>query len=251
MTINQLIQYLVDPCGIQPKDITDIKNLCRQYPYFFHAQALYLKYLKDSEDLQFNSALKITSLQAPDRTMLYNLMQKQAICKSALTKPKEQSVDTEKNTSVQNTDNADSHAATISIGQVSEQRNEPKKEISNLRAIETEYKLDENDISTEHKLKHQDLIDKFIAADPHIHPVGQFPIAGSDEQGQAGTLNISYTDEDVTDSVFSESLARIYIKQKQYAKAIRIFEKLNLKYPEKSTYFADQIRFLNKVINNS
>lgn len=250
MTINQLIQYLEDPCVIQPKDIADIKNLCTQYPYFYHAQALYLKYLKDSEDLQFNSALKITSLQAPDRTMLYNLMQKQAICKPAWSKPKESSADTETDTEVRKADNADSSAATINAGQ-SGPHKEPRKEMPNIRAMETEYKLDENDISTEHKLKHQDLIDKFIAADPHIHPVGQFPITGSDEQGQAGTLDISYTDEDVTDSVFSESLARIYIKQKQYAKAIRIFEKLNLKYPEKSTYFADQIRFLNKVIKNS
>ncbi|MEE1183270.1 MAG: tetratricopeptide repeat protein, partial [Paludibacteraceae bacterium] len=30
-----------------------------------------------------------------------------------------------------------------------------------------------------------------------------------------------------------------------------IFEKLNLKYPEKNTYFADQIRFLTKIIQNS
>ena len=117
--------------------------------------------------------------------------------------------------------------------------------------METEYKLDESDKSKAHKRKHQDLIDKFIAADPHIRPVGSVPLSSEDTNAQAGTLDISYTDEDISDSVFSESLARIYIKQKQYSKAIRIFEKLNLKYPEKSTYFADQIRFLNKVINNS
>lgn len=122
---------------------------------------------------------------------------------------------------------------------------------AHVRAMETEYKLDESDISQDHKLKHQDLIDKFIAADPHIRPVGSVPLSSEGTNAQAGTLDISYTDEDITDSVFSESLARIYIKQKQYSKAIRIFEKLNLKYPEKSTYFADQIRFLNKVINNS
>lgn len=251
MTINQLIQYLEDPCGIQPKDIADIKKLCMQYPYFYHAQALYLKYLKDSEDIQFNSALKHTSLQAPDRTMLYNLMQKQAISKSTWIKPQEPSAATEKQTKVQNTEIADSTTPTNNAGQSINQYKAQRQDMPNIRAIETEYKLDENDISQEHKLKHQDLIDKFIAADPHIHPVGQIPVAGSIEQEQAGTLDISYTDEDVTDSVFSESLARIYIKQKQYAKAIRIFEKLNLKYPEKSTYFADQIRFLNKVIKNS
>ena len=48
---------------------------------------------------------------------------------------------------------------------------------------------------------------------------------------------------------FSKRIAD-YIKQKQYEKAINIFKRLNLKYPEKSVYFADQIRFLNKLINN-
>ena len=38
-------------------------------------------------------------------------------------------------------------------------------------------------------------------------------------------------------------------KQKQYEKAINIFKRLNLKYPEKSVYFADQIRFLEKIIH--
>ena len=48
----------------------------------------------------------------------------------------------------------------------------------------------------------------------------------------------------------TESLAKIYIKQKKYAKALEIIKKLSLKYPEKNVYFADQIRFLEKIISN-
>ena len=50
---------------------------------------------------------------------------------------------------------------------------------------------------------------------------------------------------------FSETLAKIYIKQKKYERAIKIFEKLSLKYPEKSIYFEDQIRFLRIIIENN
>jgi len=50
---------------------------------------------------------------------------------------------------------------------------------------------------------------------------------------------------------FSETLARIYIKQMKYERAIKIFEKLSLKFPEKSVYFADQIRFLRIIIENN
>lgn len=48
----------------------------------------------------------------------------------------------------------------------------------------------------------------------------------------------------------TESFARILIKNKNYSKALTIIEELNLKNPEKSIYFADQIRFLKKLIIN-
>lgn len=47
-----------------------------------------------------------------------------------------------------------------------------------------------------------------------------------------------------------ESLAKIYIKQRKYGRALEIINNLSLKYPEKSVYFADQIRFLRKLVNN-
>ena len=53
------------------------------------------------------------------------------------------------------------------------------------------------------------------------------------------------------DSCLTETLARIYIKQKRYDKALQIIKNLNLKYPEKNVYFADQIRFLEKLIINT
>lgn len=90
-------------------------------------------------------------------------------------------------------------------------------------------------------LKQQDLIDKFIASNPKIQLSDKFEY----EEPQNLTQN------EVSESVFTESLAKIYIKQGQYEKALHIFEKLNLKYPEKNTYFADQIRFLTKIIQNS
>lgn len=51
-------------------------------------------------------------------------------------------------------------------------------------------------------------------------------------------------------TTFSESLAKIYIKQGKYAKALEIIENLSLTIPEKSIYFADQIRFLKKLVLN-
>ncbi len=46
----------------------------------------------------------------------------------------------------------------------------------------------------------------------------------------------------------SESLAKIYIKQGRYERAYEIISDLNLKNPQKSIYFADQLRFLEKLM---
>lgn len=52
------------------------------------------------------------------------------------------------------------------------------------------------------------------------------------------------------DALLSESLARIFVKQHRYDKAYEIISQLSLNYPEKSCYFADQLRFLKKLIIN-
>lgn len=52
------------------------------------------------------------------------------------------------------------------------------------------------------------------------------------------------------DSSLSESLAKIYIRQKRYDKAFEIIHTLSLNNPKKSSYFADQLRFLRKLMLN-
>ncbi len=52
------------------------------------------------------------------------------------------------------------------------------------------------------------------------------------------------------DSLLSESLAKLFIKQGRYERAFEIISSLSLKFPKKSAYFADQLRFLQKLIIN-
>lgn len=48
----------------------------------------------------------------------------------------------------------------------------------------------------------------------------------------------------------SESFARVMIKNRNYGKALEIIQAISLNNPGKSAYFADQIRFLKKLIIN-
>ncbi|MDE5845252.1 MAG: hypothetical protein K2H44_07710 [Muribaculaceae bacterium] len=56
------------------------------------------------------------------------------------------------------------------------------------------------------------------------------------------------TTQPAADTLLSQSLAKIYVKQHRYDKAYEIISQLSLNYPEKSCYFADQLRFLKKLM---
>jgi hypothetical protein len=88
----------------------------------------------------------------------------------------------------------------------------------------------------------EDLIDRFIRENPTIQPRGTH-LRQSDE--------ISSPEEEHkdTDEFITETLARIYLKQGFYQKAIKAFQRLSLKYPEKSVYFARQIEEITKLLN--
>ncbi|MFV0236960.1 MAG: hypothetical protein ACK5HU_00290, partial [Flavobacteriales bacterium] len=48
-------------------------------------------------------------------------------------------------------------------------------------------------------------------------------------------------------NLMTETLANIYVEQKKYSKAIQAFKILSLKYPEKSGFFADQIKAIKNL----
>ena len=101
------------------------------------------------------------------------------------------------------------------------------------------------------------LINSFLAEVPddqtvndelNLSPLTQEYVLTDDNIGNEETVESEA--EELDDSYFTETLAKIYIKQRRYGKALEIIRKLNLKYPKKSIYFADQIRFLEKLVIN-
>ena len=90
------------------------------------------------------------------------------------------------------------------------------------------------------KIKKTDLIDRFIIASPKIPPVktdSKIPV-------------IRETSGD-TSALMTETLARVYLEQKKFQKAIQAYQILILKYPEKSSFFADRISDIKNIQQNN
>jgi len=81
-----------------------------------------------------------------------------------------------------------------------------------------------------------ELIEEFIAKNPKIKPVKTTP-----------KNNLAETTMGSQESLMTETLARVYLEQKNYKKAIQAYKILILKNPEKSGFFADQIRAIEKL----
>jgi len=84
--------------------------------------------------------------------------------------------------------------------------------------------------------KKLDLIDEFIKNSPKI----EF----SEEEKSDNEITI---DTKIKDELITETLAKIYVTQKKFNKAIKAYDILSLKYPKKSSFFADQINYIKKL----
>ena len=90
----------------------------------------------------------------------------------------------------------------------------------------------------EKRKKKFDLIDKFIATNPKIVPGEHVP----------GKINIKESIKLDKNELMTETLAKVYLEQKKYKKAIQAYTILSLKYPEKSGFFADRIKAVEKLM---
>jgi hypothetical protein len=90
------------------------------------------------------------------------------------------------------------------------------------------------------KLLMSELIDKFIIANPRIEPIKDKSYVPNDD--------ISKPFVEDAGGLVTETLAKIYVNQGYYSRAMDIYEKLSLKFPEKSSYFASQIEKVKEYI---
>jgi len=117
--------------------------------------------------------------------------------------------------------------------------------ITNFKPIVREGKVDKKSSEVDKDptmpiTKKFELIDKFLESNPKIIP-----------SKEVSTIKLVQNDDLHHDGFMTETLARIYVEQKNYDKAIQSYKILSLKYPEKSGFFADQIKAVKQLQENN
>jgi hypothetical protein len=110
--------------------------------------------------------------------------------------------------------------------------------LTRFKPIEREKETDrDGEAFVDPKAKKFELIDKFISANPKIKP----------PEGATSLYDMSKAQMLKPETLMTETLARIYVEQKNYSSAIQSYKILSLKYPEKSGFFADQIKAIKEL----
>ena len=239
--------------NVSDEDIESLLAVVESYPYFTVAQALLSAGLELKEDSRSNRQLRLAAAMVPDRNALRHLL--------AEAKEKLQSCDLPDefgNIEQQTTDNEQQTLEAIVIPEIDLNKSqeelskemalleEKRKSLDELKAlieqriIELEQEKEENK-KEDKNLSKNEIIDKFIAENPQIsRPKQEFydPFV---------VAQASVVDQE---NIISETLATIYLNQGYVEKAISIYQKLSLKNPKKSVYFAELIEKAKNKFNN-
>jgi tetratricopeptide (TPR) repeat protein len=266
MNTNDYINLLNNSKAINDKQTLILETIVNEFPFYQSARALYLKGLYNQESFRYNYELKKTAAHTTDRSVLFDFITSadfkifqqevydkyQAEIQSIIVSDFEYVEEENRPVGINSISKTTTSTETYFV---SEQQ-ETNKEVEAALEIGKPFQFDINEThsfsewlqlakiapivreETEKQMnvsseleKKFDLIEKFIELNPKI------PQA---KDTTAVPINIAKSNE-TPSSIMTETLAQIYLEQKKYTKAIQAYEILILKYPEKSSFFADRI----------
>jgi len=212
MNKKNFIKILQQPENLTKKELVFLEEISQEFPYFQPSRAIYLKSLSENKDIKFKKYLKTTAAYTRDRKVLFDFIKKSQKQNEKVFFNKNiiSKVMAEENTLIH--ENASQKNSFVDW-----------LKLSNLKPVD--------------RLNELDAVDRFISKKPRLKAeVNQEEDHDSDE-------------ELANKSVYmTETLAKLYLNQKNYEKAIQSYKILILKFPEKNSYFANQIKKIKKLI---
>jgi thioredoxin-like negative regulator of GroEL len=248
----ELAELISHPEKLDRDTLYELRSMLALYPYFQTPRLLMLQNLYLLHDPLFDEELRRAAIYITDRKVLFQMIE------AAHYKIKPQpSSDTRKQNAEERENRTISLIDTFLDSIPKEEEDKAKTEkrkptpadaavdyVAYLLESETEEDRQGRDEAPQ--LIGQNLIDSFIENDKGKLVLNENPTLRPEIDDAANEQ-----EKEPDDGYFTETLARIYIKQGRYSKALEIIRRLSLQYPKKNAYFADQIRFLEKLIINN
>lgn len=200
--------------------LPEVEELLDEYPWFSVAHQVKLKIMLASGDERFANTVSLTAAYTVNREQLYAYLY---LPKSEV---KSEADDIDLMLAGQPIDYVIEGEATLA-----EYTETPGSEPVTLYDSGEFFALEEGSTPVEEEKESvEDLLEKFIVANPKIIP------GAADKVGEEIKLS------DSADGIVSETLANIYAQQGFYTKAIQVYKELSLQNPKKRAYFASLIK---------
>ncbi len=258
MNLTELIQH---PERMDRETLYDLRSLIALYPYHQTARLLMLQNLYLLHDATFDEELRKASVYITDRKVLFQLVE---AAHYKLRKPEGADAE-EKKTARKDGGNAVSRTSEL-IDNFLDSLPEEKQEEKPARRrkptpadatvdyvaylLESSMPAEDEPEVEAPQMKGQSLIDDFISHERNPFTLLDFRDEESREEPR-GYVPPPQDDTPPQVTIYTETMAQIYVHQRRYSQALEIIKRLNLENPKKNAYFADQIRFLEKLIMNN
>ena len=219
MRNQKLIANIQNPMQIGKPEIADMRISLQAFPYFTSMQLLFAKGLYNTDSISYNRQLRKAAAYAGDRKLLFRLITENV-------KEVEQipEIKIEKKEKIQTPEKE------LEIGKPLEFTEKETHSFSEWLALTKIKKIDRT------KEKEENLIDKFVETEPRISKPKREEFFSPVQSAKESLIE--------NDEIVTETLARVYLEQAHYDKAITAYEKLSLKFPQKSSLFANQIKLI-------
>jgi len=219
------------------KELETLENVLKVYPDFHLVRTYFLKAVKELKPEAFDKQLSHTAIATYNRNLLYDF------------------IENHEKSSIKVTDS-------LLISKINAQLKEPKlkeTKVSGIKKSKKASKFQETANTPEsltfadwaHYLKTKkalnkekptledkfELIDSFIANTQKIVP----------DKNSKNNIDLSEISWTSSDELMTETLAKVFIKQQKYTKALQAYQILGLKYPEKNSFFADKIKEIKRL----
>jgi len=211
-------------------NLETLENVIEQYPYFQSAKSILLKKYYQAEHYKYNNFLKNTAAHTVQRDVLFNnVITLESLTQKTTPKPETESEPITNESPLLIVEATETHKP-FEFSDSEKHSFQQWLQLTHTEPIQRESAKNE-DKPIQPKLG---IINQFIQNNPKISPIKKV-IPVTNPLAKRDSSNIS-------NELMTETLAKVYLAQKKYDNAIQAYKILSLKYPEKSSLFADQIQ---------